>query len=183
MTAQSRSSISSLNVLKFPTNNAKLIKAKDLRDFEEVINESKFNLIDDELNDIGFDNSGTDIAATTAGAALIEVNNKIGSNSILMEGTVSIGDVGNSDPTLVVTGDILTGAKEHTSKTRTTITFADIGTSNYFPVISIENTGVDSRNVYQYTWSNRTSTSLIIDVNESSSNEQFLKFHIRLKQN
>ena len=36
----------------YPTNNQKLIKAEDVRAFMDIINESKFNLVDDDISSI-----------------------------------------------------------------------------------------------------------------------------------
>lgn len=71
-----RSTITAQNILKFPTNNAKLISAKNLRDFEEIINESKFNLVDDDAYSINFSNP--DFSATNIGDALFEAKTAAG---------------------------------------------------------------------------------------------------------
>lgn len=68
---QGRATISNENQSSFPTNNTKFITAEFLRTFQELINSSKFNLVDDNLSNIQF--SETNFSATNALEAVLEL--------------------------------------------------------------------------------------------------------------
>lgn len=69
---QNRATISSEIASSFPTNNAKFITAEFLRSFQEIINQSKFNLVDDTLSNINFNNA--DFTAGNAYNAVTELS-------------------------------------------------------------------------------------------------------------
>lgn len=68
---QSRATITSEIASSFPTNNTKYITAQFLRTFQEIVNSSKFNLVDDNLSDIQF--SRPDFQAGNALDAIIDL--------------------------------------------------------------------------------------------------------------
>lgn len=55
MAKKGRNDLTTTSGIKFPTNNVNLIKAKDHREYNKDIIDSKFNLIDDELKDVTYD--------------------------------------------------------------------------------------------------------------------------------
>lgn len=73
----------------YPTNNQKLIKAEDVRAFMDIINESKFNLVDDDISSIKVNaNSNTtlDQEINSINSNINSINNSInnGINSFLL---------------------------------------------------------------------------------------------------
>lgn len=55
MAKKGRNDLTTTSGIKFPTNNVNLIKAKDHREYNKDIIDSKFNLIDDELKNVTYD--------------------------------------------------------------------------------------------------------------------------------
>lgn len=54
MAKKGRNDLTTTSGIKFPTNNVNLIKAKDHREYNKDIIDSKFNLIDDELKGLWY---------------------------------------------------------------------------------------------------------------------------------
>lgn len=78
---EGRASITTEIDTSFPDNNSKFITALLMREFQEVINISKFNLVDDDMFDINF--SDANFNSTNAGDALVEIYDlTIGGNNL-----------------------------------------------------------------------------------------------------
>jgi len=134
-----------------PTNNSKAITATSHRDVLDSVSKSKFNLIDDDLNEIKFDKTGTNLDSDKSGDALKEVNDKM-SNALLIlaKGTVNVGDIGTSG-SANVTGDFGSATKTAIDvSTEVAVVFTtQLENSNYIPIISYKVSGTSGNQAFQ----------------------------------
>jgi len=158
-----------------PTNNSKAITATSHRDVLDSVSKSKFNLIDDDLNSIEFDNTGTNLNSDKSGDALKEVNDKM-SNSLLVmaKGTVSIGDIGTSG-SANVTGDFGSATKIAIDiSTEIAVTFTDpLTNSNYIPIISYKVSATNGNQAFQASaFITKSTTGFTFKISERTAEAQ-----------
>ncbi|TSE05249.1 hypothetical protein [Aquimarina algiphila] len=105
MAKQGRSGLNGLVNSLVPDNLIKFITAFRMRNVLKDYRDSHFNLTDDDMYDVNFNNLGTGLTSTNAGDAIIEINNKV--RPFLGGGTIRFGDIGgepNGTPIAILDG-------------------------------------------------------------------------------
>jgi hypothetical protein len=180
MSQKGRSALVGDSNIVFPTNSAKQIVAVSHRGYNSDIIDSKFNLVDDELKGLSYDNN----LAITLEQKFAEIQ------AVLLSGFALVGDIGSgTSGNITVGGEITSASKTNVGggDTHSIITFFfdDVGTTDYAIILNIESLGTDEsdNDLKQWVYSNKTSASFIINIEETSGTIQNLRFHATLIQN
>lgn len=115
-------------------NNAKQVTTKNVRDVFNALIESCFNLLDDELKSLKYEGN-------------ITLEQAIDSQLVLLHSKSAIIDVRNQAEGSNVSGDsnasmvVSSNDGNHDNDLWLEVSFSDIGTTNYFPILMFESTG------------------------------------------
>jgi hypothetical protein len=177
-----RNDLKGLNNTTFTTNNNKEITATKQRAYNESDIDSFFNLEDDELKNLTFDNN--------TGETLNDKFNDV--NPIILSGAVVVGDVGGGSfgtvPVLQLgnntsfTSATKTNNISGDNSTIVTVNFANIGTTDYLVLVNlIGSGGQDNDNSLRTPIiRDKSATSFKIDIEEANSGGQSIKYEIAL---
>lgn len=139
-------------------NNAKEIDPQKVRTILSALIESNFNLVDDFLQELNY----------SPGVTLEQqINNAAGTNVLLhsKSGVIPVlsaneGEFYNGDGN--ATFQVSAADGNHDNELFVQVSFTDLGTSNYMPIVAFEVTGTPwhSNNAVIVTWGSPTSTTL-----------------------
>jgi hypothetical protein len=176
MSQKGRSALLGESNSTFPTNNSKLIEAVNHRLYNDDIIDSKFNLVDDSLNNITYIDGTTEV---TLEEYLDSLQEDLGS---LAEGTVGVFDVTGTAP-LTVTGDFASATisiSDISSVITVNFTTA-LADTNYLPIIIYQIPGAPNNQTFSGSaFISRNTNNFSFKVSEWTAENQSLTAYIRI---
>ena len=160
----------------FPTNNSKFIEAVNHRTYNDDIIDSKFNLIDDKLNNLTYIDGTTEV---TLEQYLDSIQEDLGA---LAEGTVSGIDVAGTN-TLSVTGDFASATTAISDISSViTVNFATaLADANYLPIIVYQVPDAPSNQAFSgNAFISRYTNRFSFKISEWTAEPQSLTAYIRI---
>lgn len=185
MAVRNRTQLEGENQSQLPDNNEKLITPSNHRSVNTDMIDSTFNKLDDDSNDVGFNNSGTDLISGNVDAAIKELNSRI--RPVLASGIVEIGNilVGSVGETRQIISGSFTSAfisRRDRNGAGYRIQFPDVGTTNYIPIVTMENFILDTDTgvTFEMAVESISSTAFTLFLRETLTREQNLRARIIL---